>query len=188
MVQVTTVGDLTIDRARREVTRAGRLIALTPKEFGVLDELVRAEGAWLSSEHLLTRVWDENADPFSSAVKITITRLRAKLGAPDLIVTERGVGYRLVTPGVAPGVRVGRGVVGRGMVGREMVGRGMVGRGMVGRGMVGRGMVGRERTPEPRDRPALARPPTICAAVDDGGVRERVGRASSLGWRGHGRG
>ncbi|MCL2787566.1 MAG: response regulator transcription factor [Micrococcales bacterium] len=99
--QVAIVRDLRLDRTRREVERAGRPIALTPKEFGVLDELIRADGAWLSAERLLTRVWDENADPFSQAVKITIARLRAKLGEPDLIETERGVGYRLV--GVAPG-------------------------------------------------------------------------------------
>jgi len=89
-------GDLTIDFSKRQVWRGQRLIDLRPKEFGVLAELARAEGGWVSAERLLDRVWDANADPFSSAVKITMTRLRAKLGQPDLIVTERGVGYRLV--------------------------------------------------------------------------------------------
>jgi DNA-binding response OmpR family regulator len=93
---VIAVGDLAIDQATRAVTRGGREIDLPPKEYGVLVELAKAPGVWRSAEYLLEKVWDANADPFSSAVRITMTRLRAKLGAPDPIETERGVGYRLV--------------------------------------------------------------------------------------------
>jgi DNA-binding response OmpR family regulator len=88
-------GDLVVDRARRSVSRAGRAISLTRKELGLLEELLTADGAVVSAEELLERVWDEHADPFSRTVTVTIGRLRAKLGEPDPIETVVGSGYRL---------------------------------------------------------------------------------------------
>jgi len=88
-------GDLVLDRARRRVSRAGRPIALTRKELGVLEELLTADGAVISAETLLERVWDENADPFTRTVTVTIGRLRTKLGSPELIETVIGTGYRV---------------------------------------------------------------------------------------------
>lgn len=87
--------DLEIDLGRRRVTRSGRAIPLTPKEFSVLEILVGAEGRAVSAEELLERAWDENADPFTQAVKITISRLRAKLGDPPVIETVPQAGYRI---------------------------------------------------------------------------------------------
>ena len=87
--------DLEIDVARRSVARAGRPIQLTPREFGVLQTLADAEGAVVSQEQLLEKVWDENADPFTQSVRVIVSRLRRKLGDPPLIQTEFGVGYRL---------------------------------------------------------------------------------------------
>ncbi|MGO9820021.1 MAG: response regulator transcription factor [Solirubrobacteraceae bacterium] len=87
--------DLTLDAARRVVTRAGRRLALSPKEFAVLECLLAAQGKVLSSEELLRRVWDENADPFTATVKNTIARLRTKLGEPPIIETIREAGYRI---------------------------------------------------------------------------------------------
>ena len=92
---VTMRGDLVLDRARRRVSRAGRPVSLTRKELGILEELVLADGAVVSAEDLLDRVWDENADPFTRTVTVTIARLRRKLGEPDLIETVVGSGYRL---------------------------------------------------------------------------------------------
>jgi DNA-binding response OmpR family regulator len=88
-------GDLVLDSARRRVRRAGQPIDLTPKEFGVLEVLLAAEGRTVSAEELLERVWDEYADPFTNAVKITMSRLRGKLGEPPLIETVAKSGYRL---------------------------------------------------------------------------------------------
>ena len=88
-------GELVFDRARRRVSRAGRPVSLTRKELGVLEELLVADGAVVSAEDLLERVWDENADPFTRTVTVTIARLRSKLGVPDLIDTVVGCGYRL---------------------------------------------------------------------------------------------
>ena len=82
-------GDLSLDPARRVAVRGGRRLALRPKEFGVLECLLAAQGRVVSAEELLQRVWDEHADPFSSAVKNTISRLRAELGNPPLIDTVR---------------------------------------------------------------------------------------------------
>jgi DNA-binding response OmpR family regulator len=92
---VTVRGDLVFDRARRRVSRAGRPVLLTRKELGVLEELLAADGAVVSTEDLLERVWDENADPFTRTVTVTVARLRRKLGEPDLIETVVGSGYRL---------------------------------------------------------------------------------------------
>jgi DNA-binding response OmpR family regulator len=88
-------GDLLLDRARRRASRAGRPLSLTRKELGVLEELLAADGAVVSAEDLLDRVWDENADPFTRTVTVTIARLRRKLGEPDPIETVVGSGYRL---------------------------------------------------------------------------------------------
>jgi DNA-binding response OmpR family regulator len=71
---------------------------LTRKEFGVLEELLRAEGAVVSSEELLERVWDENADPATTIVRVTVMTLRKKLGEPQLLQTVVGVGYRIGSP------------------------------------------------------------------------------------------
>jgi DNA-binding response OmpR family regulator len=88
-------GDLVLDRARRRVSRAGRPISLTRKELGVLEALLAADGAVVSAEDLLERVWDEHADPFSRTVPVTIGRLRNKLGEPDVVETVVGAGYRV---------------------------------------------------------------------------------------------
>jgi DNA-binding response OmpR family regulator len=88
-------GDLTLDRGRRQATRAARDLSLTRKELGVLEVLLEADGAVVSAEQLLERVWDENADPFTRTVVVTLTRLRRKLGEPDAIETVIGTGYRL---------------------------------------------------------------------------------------------
>ncbi len=88
-------GDVCLDPAQRAATRAGRPLALSPKEFAVLELLLRAQGAVVSAEHLLEQVWDEHADPFSTAVKTTISRLRTKLGDPPVIETVAQAGYRI---------------------------------------------------------------------------------------------
>jgi DNA-binding response OmpR family regulator len=87
--------DLTVDLGRHEVRRGGRFVRLTRKEFGVLTELLRADGELVSAERLLDRVWDEHADPFTTAVRTTLKTLRQKLGKPDLIHTVVGRGYRI---------------------------------------------------------------------------------------------
>ncbi len=92
---VTVRGDLVFDRARRRASRGGRPLSLTRKELSVLEELLVADGAVVSAEELLERVWDENADPFTRTVTVTLARLRRKLGAPELIETVVGSGYRL---------------------------------------------------------------------------------------------
>ncbi|MFD4830991.1 response regulator transcription factor [Streptomyces uncialis] len=86
---------LTLDPGRREVYRDGRYVPLARKEFAVLAELLRADGAPVSAEVLLEKVWDENADPFSGVVRLTILKLRRKLAAPPLVETVTGVGYRI---------------------------------------------------------------------------------------------
>jgi DNA-binding response OmpR family regulator len=88
-------GELRLDTAHRVVTKAGRPLTLSPKEFAVLELLLGVQGAVVSSEEILERVWDEYADPFSTAVKTTISRLRAKLRDPPLIETVAQAGYRI---------------------------------------------------------------------------------------------
>ena len=88
-------GDLSMDPARRVAVRAGRRLPLTPKELAVLEYLLAADGRPVPAEELLERVWDEAADPFTSTVKTTIRRLRAKLGDPPVIETVREGGYRI---------------------------------------------------------------------------------------------
>jgi DNA-binding response OmpR family regulator len=103
--RVLRAAGIELDPARRTVTRDGRQLDLSVKEFGVLEALLRASPAFLSAEDLLEHVWDENADPFTNTVTVTISRLRRKLGDPPAITTTPGVGYRIVgrtAPGEAP--------------------------------------------------------------------------------------
>jgi DNA-binding response OmpR family regulator len=86
---------LRLDRPRFRAWRDGELLALSPKEFAVLEVLMRAEGRVVSAEELLEKAWDENADPFTNAVRVAVLALRKKLGDPPLIGTVPGAGYRL---------------------------------------------------------------------------------------------
>ncbi len=92
---VLAAGDLTLDPGRHVAFRAGRRLDLSPKEFALLECLLAAAGRVVSAEELLDRVWDEAADPFTTAVKTTIRRLRGKLGEPPVIETVREAGYRI---------------------------------------------------------------------------------------------
>ncbi len=94
---VHEIAGLRVDPFRREVYREGHYIALTRKQFAVLEVLVAAEGGVVSAEELLERAWDENADPFTNAVRITVSGLRKRLGDPEIIATVAGVGYRIET-------------------------------------------------------------------------------------------
>ncbi len=84
-----------LDPQRRAVSRNGTELSLTRKEFGVLEVLLRADGATVSSEEILEKVWDENIDPFTNVVRVTVMTLRRKLGDPPVIETVTGVGYRM---------------------------------------------------------------------------------------------
>jgi DNA-binding response OmpR family regulator len=88
-------GDVTLDPARRTALRAGRRLELSPMEFAVLEVLLASAGRVVPAEELLERAWDEAADPFTTAVKTTVRRLRAKLGDPPVIWTVREGGYRI---------------------------------------------------------------------------------------------
>ena len=92
---VLRVADLEVDTAKRRAARSGRPLELGPKEFGVLEVLMASDGRAVSAEELLERVWDEFADPFTNAVAVTMSRLRAKLGDPPLIETVSRCGYRI---------------------------------------------------------------------------------------------
>jgi DNA-binding response OmpR family regulator len=92
---VLSCADVRLDPARRTAIRAGRRLPLSPKEFAVLEYLMAAAGRIVPAEELLERVWDEAADPFTATIKVTIGRLRAKLGDPPLIETLREAGYRI---------------------------------------------------------------------------------------------
>jgi DNA-binding response OmpR family regulator len=92
---VLTRAGLTLDPNRREVYRDGRYVGLSRKEFAVLEELLRAAGAVVSAEQLLERAWDENIDPFTNVVRVTVMTLRRKLGAPPIVETVPGVGYQI---------------------------------------------------------------------------------------------
>ena len=92
---VREIAGLRLDPFRREVYRDGRYVALTRKQFAVLEVLVTAEGGVVSAEELLGQAWDENADPFTNAVRITVSGLRKRLGEPSVIATVAGVGYRI---------------------------------------------------------------------------------------------
>jgi DNA-binding response OmpR family regulator len=95
---VLEYADLTVDVGRRVATRSGRRLDLSHKEFAVLECLLAAAGRTVSAEELLDRVWDEAADPFTTTVKTTVRRLRAKLGDPPLVQTVRESGYRIGEP------------------------------------------------------------------------------------------
>jgi DNA-binding response OmpR family regulator len=95
LAPVLEAADLRLDPARRFAMRAGRPLDLGPKEFGVLEVLLAAQGRVVSAEELLERVWDEMADPFTTAVKVTMSRLRRKLGDPPVIETMAQAGYRI---------------------------------------------------------------------------------------------
>ena len=97
---VQEIAGLRLDPFRREVYRDDRYVALTRKQFAVLEVLVAADGGVVSAEELLARAWDRNADPFTNAVRITISGLRKRLGEPWIIGTVAGAGYRIDT---APG-------------------------------------------------------------------------------------
>jgi DNA-binding response OmpR family regulator len=88
-------GDLELDTGKRHARRGGKELELSPKEFGVLELLLAAQGRVVSTEELLFRVWDEEADLFTTAVKVTISRLRGKLGEPAVIETIQQAGYRI---------------------------------------------------------------------------------------------
>jgi DNA-binding response OmpR family regulator len=90
--------DLTLDSPHRLVTRAGQPVALSPKEFAVLELLLAAQGTVVSTEEILERAWDDATDPFTNAVRMTVSRLRAKLGEPSVIETVTPVGYRIGGP------------------------------------------------------------------------------------------
>ena len=92
---VREIAGLRLDPFRREVYRDGRYVALTRKQFAVLEVLVAADGGVVSSEELLERAWDANADPFTNAVRITVSALRKRMGEPWIIATVPGVGYRI---------------------------------------------------------------------------------------------
>lgn len=88
-------GDLTLDAGQRRAFRGERQLELSPKEFGVLELLLASQGRVVSAEELLERVWDESADPFTQSVKVTVSRLRVKLGDPPIIETVAQAGYRI---------------------------------------------------------------------------------------------
>jgi two-component system response regulator VanR len=92
---VREIAGLRLDPFRREVHRDGRYVAVTRKQFAVLEVLISAEGGVVSAEELLKRAWDENADPFTNAVRITLSALRKRLGEPSIIATVPGAGYRI---------------------------------------------------------------------------------------------
>jgi two-component system response regulator VanR len=95
---VLEAGTLRLDPFRREVYRAGRYVKVSRKEFAVLEVLMRAQGGVVSAERLLEKAWDENADPFSNSVRVTVSALRRRLGEPTPIETVSGVGYRIPVP------------------------------------------------------------------------------------------
>ena len=84
-----------MDTLRRAVTRSGRPVSLSVKEYRVLEVLLAADGGVVSHEDLLERVWDEHADPFTNSVRVTMNRLRRKLGDPPMVETVTGAGYRI---------------------------------------------------------------------------------------------
>ena len=92
---VREIAGLRLDPFRREVHRDGRHVALTRKQFAVLEVLVAADGGVVSAEELLNQALDENADPFINAVRITVSALRKRLGEPWIIATVAGAGYRI---------------------------------------------------------------------------------------------
>lgn len=102
---VLEFSDLRLDPFRQETYRAGRYVKLTRKQFAVLELLLHANGGVVSAEKLLEKAWDENADPFTSAPRVTMSTLRKALGKPEIITTVAGVGYRLTDPDLRHGLR-----------------------------------------------------------------------------------
>ena len=100
--RILRAAGIELDPLRRAVTRHGHQVDLSVKEFAVLETLLKAAPAALSAEDLLAQAWDENADPFTKTVQVTISRLRRKLGDPPPIQTIAGVGYRITDPGRQP--------------------------------------------------------------------------------------
>lgn len=98
--RILRAGEIELDRARGVATRAGRQLDLSAKEFAVLEALLHASPGALTAEQLLLKAWDENADPFTRTVYVTIARLKRKLGSPSPIQTTPGIGYRII--GTAP--------------------------------------------------------------------------------------
>ncbi len=92
---ILRAADIELDPARRTATRTGRELGLSLKEFGVLETLMAADGAVVSPEELLARVWDENVDPFTNTIRMTVMKLRRKLGEPSVVHTVQGAGYRI---------------------------------------------------------------------------------------------
>ena len=97
--RILRAAGIELDALRRTVTREGRAVDLSVKEFGVLEALLLAAPAYLRAEDLLEQVWDEQADPFTNTVTVTIGRLRRKLGDPPVIATTPGIGYRISDSG-----------------------------------------------------------------------------------------
>ena len=95
--RILRASDVELDPVRRTATRGGRPLELSAKEFALLEALLRASPGALTAEQLLVKVWDENADPFTRTVYVTIARLKGKLGDPPLIRSTPGIGYR-ITP------------------------------------------------------------------------------------------
>lgn len=91
--EVYRCGDVRLDTFRREVTRGGETVPLSPKEFAVLEVLMEADGGVISAEDLLAEAWDENADPFTNSPRVTVSHLRKKLGEPRIVHTVTGAGY-----------------------------------------------------------------------------------------------
>ncbi len=96
--RILRANGLELDQLRRTVSREGNQLDLSVNEFGVLEALLRASPGFLSAEDLLEQVWDEQADPFTNTVTVTVGRLRRKLGDPPVITTTPGVGYRIASP------------------------------------------------------------------------------------------
>ncbi|MFW9180694.1 response regulator transcription factor [Corynebacterium striatum] len=91
--EVYRCGDVRLDTFRREVTRGGETVPLSPKEFAVLEVLMEADGGVISAEDLRAEAWDENADPFTNSPRVTVSHLRKKLGEPRIVHTVAGAGY-----------------------------------------------------------------------------------------------
>ncbi|GGN22374.1 response regulator transcription factor [Streptomyces fuscichromogenes] len=100
--RILSAAGIELDPIRRTVGRDGRRLDLSVKEFAVLEALLNASPAFLSTENLLEQVWDEHADPFTNTVTVTVSRLRRKLGDPPVIATTPGVGYRITGPAAPP--------------------------------------------------------------------------------------
>jgi DNA-binding response OmpR family regulator len=103
LMLTASAGDVLLDPSRRTASRSGAPVDLTRKEFGVLEVLLAAGGGVVSSEELLERVWDENADPFTTTVRVTVMTLRKMLGEPGIIETVVGSGYRVPSADLASG-------------------------------------------------------------------------------------